>query len=140
MPKLPISEVWIGTLGLEGDGHNHPKQHGGPDRAVSLFALEVIEALRAEGHPIAPGTTGENVTVSGLAWASIVAGTKLQLAGDVILEITRPATPCNVIAASFADRNSDRISHKLHPGDSRLYARVLHEGRVRVGDAVTVLP
>ncbi|MGE0550248.1 MAG: MOSC domain-containing protein [Kofleriaceae bacterium] len=139
VPKLPIPEVWIGTLGLEGDGHNHPKHHGGPERAVSLFALEVIEALRAEGHPIAPGSTGENVTVSGLPWATIISGTKLQLGGDVVIEITRPATPCKLIAGSFADRDSDRISHKLHPGDSRLYARVLQEGRVRVGDPINVL-
>ena len=50
VPKHPIAEVEIGVLGLEGDGHAHPKHHGGPDRAVSLFALEVIQALQAEGE------------------------------------------------------------------------------------------
>src|SRR2546422_5744398 len=34
----------------------------------SMYAMEAIEALRAEGHPIVPGAIGENLTVHGLDW------------------------------------------------------------------------
>ena len=91
VPKLPVREVHVATLGLEGDGHAHPKVHGGPDRAVCLLSLELIQLLQAEGHPIYPGSTGENVTVSGLDWATLVPGARLLLGDDVIL--SSPATP-----------------------------------------------
>lgn len=138
VPKLPVDEVRIGALGLDGDGHAHPKIHGGLERAVCLYALEVIEALRAEGHPIGPGTAGENVTVRGLDWPAIVAGTRLQLGDDVLLEVTRHTEPCKQIAGSFADRNFRRIDHERHAGWSRVYARVLREGVVRVGQPIVV--
>ena len=60
VPKLPVREVRIGRLGLEGDVQKHTKIHGGPDRAVCLYALEVICALQAEGHPVYPGALGDN--------------------------------------------------------------------------------
>ena len=61
--------------------------------------------------------------------------------GDVVrLEITSPAPPCSTIAASFTGGAFKRISEKLHPGWSRLYASVLVEGEVRPGDPVVVEP
>jgi len=33
-----------------------------------------IEALQNEGHPIAFGSTGENLTVSGIDWQRVVPG------------------------------------------------------------------
>jgi len=57
----------------------------------------------------------------------------------VRIEITGFAPPCNTIRESFNDHNFTRISHKVHPGESRLYARILQEGTVRPGDAVQVL-
>jgi MOSC domain-containing protein YiiM len=55
------------------------------------------------------------------------------------LEITSYAAPCGSIRASFAGGRFKRISQKVNPGESRLYARVLREGRVRAGDAARVL-
>ena len=138
VPKLPRDELFVSTSGLEGDGHCFDL-HGGPDRAVCLFAAEVIDALRAEGHPIAAGTAGENVTVRGLDWPTIVPGVRLVL-GAVEVEITEYATPCQTIVDSFSDRRSKRISQKLHPGWSRVYARVITEGILTLGDPVRVVP
>jgi MOSC domain-containing protein YiiM len=139
VPKLAVREVRVETLGLDGDEHAHPKHHGGPERAVCLFSLEVIQRLQAEGHPIYPGSTGENVTVSGLDWPSLTSGTRLELGDKVLIEITRAAEPCKIIAASFANGDTKRIHVDEHPGESRLYARVLREGLVRVGQAVRVV-
>ena len=135
VPKHPVAEARVTTRGVAGDRQRNRLFHGGPDRAVSLYALERIEALQREGHPIVPGSTGENVTVEGIDWARVVPGAQLRL-GEVLLEVTGWAHPCKNIRPSFADADSTRVSQKLHPGWSRAYARVLREGSVRVGDAV----
>lgn len=126
--------------GLDGDWQKNRKHHGGPDRAVCLFALERIEALRAEGHPIAPGDVGENVTTVGLEWSRVVPGVRLQLGATCVLEITSFTEPCRTIRHAFSDGRSERIGQDRHPGWSRVYARVLSEGTVRAGDVIHFLP
>ena len=135
VPKRPVAEAEVGPGGLAGDRQRDLEHHGGPERAVSLFSAELLEALAAEGHPIAAGTTGENLTVSGLAWSEVVPGAELRV-GPVRLLVTSWASPCRNIAGSFADGRSSRLSQRLHPGWSRVYARVLAGGPVRVGDPV----
>ncbi|MCU0493978.1 MAG: MOSC domain-containing protein [Chloroflexaceae bacterium] len=139
VPKHAVPSAFLGTEGVGGDRQRNRKFHGGPLRAVSLYSLEIIATLQSEGHPIAPGSTGENLTLSGLDWPALVPGTHLRLGAAVELEITSYVTPCKNIAASFCNGDFSRISQKLHPGESRLYARVLREGIVHVGDGVGVL-
>ncbi|HXR58716.1 MAG TPA: MOSC domain-containing protein [Burkholderiales bacterium] len=138
VPKLPRASVGVRRTGLEGDRQRDLEYHGGPDRAVSLFSLELIEALRAEGHPIAVGTIGENLTLAGLDWPALAPGMRLEI-GEVSLELTSHAAPCRNIAGSFSDRVFTRVADKAHPGWSRFYARVLKEGTLRVGDRVRVI-
>lgn len=138
VPKLPVPSARLSPAGLEGDRQRNLEFHGGADRALCLFSMERIEALQREGHPIAPGTTGENVTIRGLDWDLVVPGATLRLT-DVMLEITGYASPCASIRPSFADGNSNRISQKKHPGWSRVYARVAGAGEIRVGDEVTAV-
>ncbi len=138
VPKQSRPAARIRASGVEGDRQRRVSGHGGPDRAVTLYSLERLEALRLEGHPIGPGSTGENLTVSGLRWDQIQAGVRLAI-GDVLLELTKPAPPCQTIAGSFLGGEFQRISEKLHPGWSRYCARVLREGDVRVGDPVALV-
>lgn len=141
VPKLPVDEAWIGPDGLEGDGHHHDAVHGGPHRAVALFAIEAIERVRADGHHgVGPGSVGENLTTSGFELSLLTVGTRLSIGDTVVLEIAAPASPCDVIKGAFADGKSGRISILLHPADSRMYARVLAEGPVRPGDPIRILP
>jgi MOSC domain-containing protein YiiM len=137
VPKRPVAEARIRPEGVEGDAQNDRANHGGPERAVSVYAAEAIAALAAEGHPISPGSTGENLTISGIAWREVVPGTELRI-GPVRLVVTRYTVPCYKIAASFADGRFLRISQEQHPGWSRVYTRVLEGGTVRVGDGVEV--
>lgn len=139
VPKLPVPRARVGFTGLEGDGHSDKRNHGGPDRAVSLLAIEVIDQLRAEGHPIAPGSTGENLTVSGLAYTDLQRGDRLQIGNEVLLELTTNATPCTTIADSFQDGDYSRLSHKRHPGSARWYARVLRAGFIETGAEIRLL-
>jgi MOSC domain-containing protein YiiM len=137
VPKRPVSSARVSAAGLEGDGQRDLRHHGGPDRALCLYSLDRIEALQREGHAIAAGTTGENLTMRGLDWDAVTPGTTLDI-GGVQIEVTAYASPCTSIRPSFADENSNRISQKLHPGWSRVYARVTGEGILRVGDRVSV--
>ena len=135
---VPATSVRHGRVtedGLEGDRQRDRFFHGGPDRALVLVSLEVIRALQGEGRPVDIGTTGENLTVSGLTWTDIIPGTEIDI-GEVRLRITEYAAPCANIHPSFADRDFSRISERRHAGWSRVCARVLTGGTVRVGDLV----
>lgn len=137
VPKLPIPQARLSSDGVEGDRQNDRRHHGGPDRAVCIYSLELIEELRREGHPIVPGSAGENLTVSGLEWDSIAPGVQLTV-GGAVLEVVSFTVPCKTIRASFADGRFERISQKTNPGWSRVYARVLFAGEARTGDAVEI--
>jgi MOSC domain-containing protein YiiM len=139
VPKHAVEAARVTALGLEGDAHRNHKHHGGPDRAVCLFAVEAIRALQAEGHPVAPGELGENVTVEGLDWSAVQPGTRMSLGDEVVLEITRFTTPCLNIRTAFRNDDYSRVSEKRHPGQSRVCARVLTPGLVRRGDPARLL-
>ncbi|MEW6688210.1 MAG: MOSC domain-containing protein [Pseudomonadota bacterium] len=138
VPKIPRHEAGVRRDGVDGDRQRDLENHGGLLRAVSLYSAELIEALRAEGHPIAPGTIGENLTLSGLEWAKLRPGVRLDI-GEISVELTGYAAPCQNIAGSFRDGRVVRVSQKVNPGWSRFYARVLKEGTLRVGDRVHVI-
>ena len=138
VPKLAVPSAQVTLNGLAGDRQRNRKYHGGPDRAVCLYSLEVIEALRAEGHSIGPGSSGENVTVAGLDWPQLKPGDRLTIGGQLQLEIMSYTTPCRYNAQWFKDGDYERIAEETHPGWSRLYARVLREGTVRPGDRVVL--
>lgn len=138
LPKLPIPRARITKERVEGDKQKTPLIHGGPDRAVCLFSLELIEALQAEGHPITPGASGENLTLAGLRWADLAPGSRIAVGRDVRLEVMSYTAPCKQNTCLFHDGSFSRISQDLRPGWSRLYAKVLAEGTVYVGDAVMV--
>jgi MOSC domain-containing protein YiiM len=139
VPKRPVDRVIVWEEGLQGDRQADLRAHGGPTRAVCLYSLEVIDKLRAEGHSIAPGAAGENVTVGGLDWSLVVPGVELWLGGEVQLEVTKYTAPCWKNAQWFRDGAFDRMNQSRHPGESRVYARVLRGGEIRVGDPVALI-
>jgi MOSC domain-containing protein YiiM len=138
VPKTAIPTAWVTTEGLEGDSHRY-RHHGGQERAVCLYSIEAIEWLRTEGHSIAPGSIGENVTVHGLDWSAVVPGRRVRLGERVLLEVTRYTTPCQTIRDVFTGGDIARVSQKTHPGWSRVYAQVLVEGLIRRDDPVRLL-
>lgn len=138
LPKLPVSEAWISLKGMDGDRHRNRVLHGGPDRALCLFSFEVLEALQREGHTVYAGATGENLNVAGLNWTRLKPGDHLEIGEEVRIELTSYCEPCRHNAQWFVKGDYSRISHQHHPGWSRLYARVLSEGRVRQGAGVWV--
>jgi MOSC domain-containing protein YiiM len=138
VPKRPVLKAVISKTGVAGDRQRNLKFHGGPDRALCLFSQELIERLQDEGHSIEAGSSGENLTLAGLEWEKLKPGNRLQVGPDVQIEIMSYTVPCDQNARWFRDEDYKRVSQKTNPGWSRLYARVLVEGLVRPGDAVTI--
>ena len=135
VPKPPVSSLQVLEQGCVGDKQNDTKHHGGPNRAVCIFSIETLEQLNSEGHPIFPGSVGENVLVQDIPWDKVGIGTQFHFE-HVILEVTGDAPPCKTIKASFLNEEFKRISVKIHPGSTRWYAKVLQSGELFVGEQV----
>ena len=76
--------------------------------------------------------------LAGIDWDGLAEGTRLRIGDEVLLELTRPTSPCTKLAASFMEENFSRVSHKTNPGWSRLCARTLQDGEIRIGDLVSL--
>lgn len=139
VPKQSVPSAEITGRGVSGDSQTDRRHHGRPVQAICLWSAEVIEGFRADGHPIHPGAAGENLTVTGVDWAQLRPGARIN-AGEVPMMISAYAIPCAKNAQWFSDRNFNRMLHDRNPGKSRLYAIPLGEGTVAAGDPVTVEP
>jgi len=135
--KLPVSDsVKITTLGIVEDFIGSPKHHGGPDQAVYVYGASDYRWWSKElGKDLAPGTFGDNLTISDLESAEFNIGDRLHL-GSVILEVSAPRIPCSTLATRMGDPQFvKRFRYTERPG---LYCRVIAEGEVKAGVDVTV--
>lgn len=135
--KFPTQEaVKITRLGLEGDVIVSKKHHGGPDQAVYVYGAADYEWWSKElEREIAPGTFGENLTISELESAQFNIGDTLHI-GEVTLQVTAPRIPCGTFATRMDDPQwVKRFRDAERPG---LYCRVIREGFVTAGDPVSV--
>ncbi|MFC1588292.1 MOSC domain-containing protein [Planctomycetota bacterium] len=133
IPKLPVEEVKVTVDGLEGDGHDH-KKHDKPTRALSLFDIEILDQIRAEGYDIKPGAAGENLTVQSLHVQKMQPGTVLNFSGGVAIELTEVRKPCFVLDSinpKFKEDVKDRIG---------FMAQVNKTGIIRPGEKIQVIP
>ncbi|MBV18840.1 MAG: sulfurase [Euryarchaeota archaeon] len=137
VPKPSVSILRVTSTGCVGDRQRDLKHHGGPTRALCIWSLEVLQALRAEGHPVQPGDVGENVLVQGVPFSDLAAGDVLEL-GAVHARLTEPASPCRTIAAAFTSGSFRSIDARQHPERTRWYAEVIVEGDVHPADAVVL--
>jgi MOSC domain-containing protein YiiM len=146
LPKRPIAGGFIGPLGLTGDVHAHAHIHGGPEKAILLIAVEVIDELKARGYALFPGALGENLTTSGIDVRSLRVGDRLR-AGAAELEITGPRTPCgqlDVYGETLKRELQDKSPPAPQPGTPRwgmsgFYASVVTPGEVLPGDIIAVV-
>ena len=141
VPKRPIPGGWVGRLGLEADAHSEPEPtHGGVNAAISIYSVESIARVAADGHRAFPGAFGENLTLEGIELGDLEAADQLHIGGGgLVLELTAHAEPCQTIAHWFVERRIARIGSKQYPQDARWYARVVSEGRMAPGDRVEVV-
>ncbi|MFZ5883523.1 MAG: MOSC domain-containing protein [Chloroflexota bacterium] len=135
--KMPVEgAVEITSLGIAGDAVCDTKNHGGPDQALYLYGGADYAWWEQElGQRLAPGTFGENLTISGLESTAFNVGDTLHI-GEVILQVTAPRIPCGTFATRMGDPQwVKKFRAAERPG---LYVRVIREGVIKAGDAITV--
>ena len=139
VPKLPVPAAEVTPAGLACDRQADRTHHGRPFQALCLWSADVIGDLAAQGHPIRPGSAGENLTLAGLDWHTLRPGTRLRV-GTALAELSFPATPCRKQAQWFSDGDFGRIDNARNPHSTRWYAWVREGGTVSAGDVVEVQP
>lgn len=127
----------VGTTGLAGDGQADLEHHGGPDKAVLAYAATHYPVWQAELGPIGlgPGGLGENLAVEGLDEDTVCIGDTWGV-GEVVLQVTQPRTPCWKLERRWG--LPDLMRRILETARTGWYLRVLREGEVAVGMAVTL--
>jgi MOSC domain-containing protein YiiM len=127
--KKPVPEVTIQeAYGVVGDAHADCLTH----RQVSLLAIESIDKMRAKGFDLQPGDFAENITTRGVELTSLPIGTRLQVGAKVVLEMTQIGKECH---ASCEIRRL--VGDCIMPREG-VFARVIHGGRVKAGDNITI--
>ncbi len=137
--KTPVNNpVRVGKLGFEADVIQNKKHHGGPDQAIYVYGTaDYAWWSKQLQSNLEPGIFGENLTISDLEGASFNIGDRLKI-GTVLLEVSASRIPCSTLAARMGDAGFvKKFKQARRPG---LYCRVLEEGEVQVGDAVTLEP
>ena len=132
--KTPAdAPVHVNKLGLAGDVQVAKKHHGGPDQAVYLYSAQDYAWFSKQlCRELAPGTFGENLTLSELP-AEVYVGDRFEV-GEVLLEVTAPRIPCATLAARVGKPDFVKTFKQAErPG---VYTRVLTEGRLKAGDEV----
>ncbi|MEO1063464.1 MAG: MOSC domain-containing protein [Actinomycetota bacterium] len=126
--KEPVPEAEITADGVVGDAVLTVEHHGGPDQAVYLYGADDYA-----WWGIDEGRFGENLTLSTLGDGVPRIGDRYRI-GEVVLEVTAPRIPCAKLAARVGEPGFvQRFADARRPGP---YARVIHGGVVRPGDAV----
>jgi MOSC domain-containing protein YiiM len=134
--KMPVAgAVKISTLGVEGDCVADAHHHGGRDQAVYAYFSEDYDWWSEKlGQKLAPGTFGDNLTISGISSPDMAIGDRFSI-GDVVLEITVPRIPCGTLARRMEDGEFVKaFRYAERPG---VYCRVIAEGEVSAGMPVT---
>ncbi|HST07432.1 MAG TPA: MOSC domain-containing protein [Gemmatimonadaceae bacterium] len=136
--KEPVTgRVRVYRLNLAGDKQSDLTVHGGPDKAVYAYPSEHYPYWHQQlpDFPLPWGAFGENFTTDGLIETEICIGDRLRI-GSAEFVVTQPRMPCYKLGIRF-DR-ADMVKRFLHAGRSGFYLRVLEEGEVGAGDAITL--
>jgi MOSC domain-containing protein YiiM len=128
--------VSITVDGIPGDAIVATEHHGGADQAIYAYSADDYDWWAQEtDHEFFPGLFGENLTIRDLP-SNMRIGDRL-LIGEVVLEATAARIPCSTFAARMRDSGFGVAFRQAErPG---IYFRVLNEGQVSVGDAVTLV-
>jgi MOSC domain-containing protein YiiM len=127
--KKPVPEVILKEeFGVVGDAHADCLTH----RQVSLLAEESIDKMRAKGFELNSGDFAENITTRGVELTTLPIGTRFQVGQEVVLEMTQIGKECH---ASCEIRRL--IGDCIMPREG-VFARVIHGGRVKAGDAIKI--
>ncbi|HTO31903.1 MAG TPA: MOSC domain-containing protein [Pararhizobium sp.] len=134
--KHPVEAgVMVDREGLIGDRICNRKHHGGVDQAVyAMGSIDLDWWSKELGRDLEPGTFGENLVIEGVDCRKISVGDRFETE-TVELEVTSTRIPCATLSARMGDPGFARRFNKA--GRPGFYCRVLKDGVVQAGDAVT---
>ncbi len=132
MPKLAVPWAVVTRAGVAGDRQRNLKVHGGPDRAVCLYSVELYDALREEGIDLQWGSIGENFTAHGLDLNNLSISAQLRV-GQTVIEITKVRVPCRNL------HQWDPRLMQIIRGRSGWMAKVIQEGIAKEGDDIEIV-
>jgi MOSC domain-containing protein YiiM len=136
--KEPVAgRIALRGVNLAGDTQADRQVHGGPDKAVYVYAQEDTRWWEGElGRPLLSGNFGENLTLRGVEVTEAVVG-EIWAIGTAVLQVAQPRVPCWKLGARLGDPHfPDHFARAGRPG---AYLRIIQEGDVGAGDAVRVL-
>jgi MOSC domain-containing protein YiiM len=136
--KEPVTgRVGVRRLNVQGDGQADLRVHGGPDKAVYAYDLSGYEYWRRELSRDLPfGQFGENLTVEGMPETEVSIGDVLRV-GTAVLQVTQPRSPCGKLVMKMGLPGFAKDF--LRSERTGFYLRVLEEGEVGAGDAISVV-
>ncbi len=131
--KEPVAgEVFVGLEAIEGDAQADRVNHGGPDKAVCVYAAahypDWRQSLNLPEMPF--GAFGENFTVEGLVEDEVCIGDVFEAEG-VVFQISQPRQPCWKLSRRW--KVKDLSARVVANGRTGWYFRVLQTGRVSAG-------
>jgi MOSC domain-containing protein YiiM len=103
--------------------------HGrsGSSRQVLLMDIETLEEFG-----ILPGRAKENITTRGIDLSGLLLGQRIR-AGEALLEITKPCTPCHQM-----DEIREGLQERLR-GRRGILCRVVQSGKIRRGERIVLV-
>jgi MOSC domain-containing protein YiiM len=137
--KQPISgRIRLSAQNLAGDGQGDLSAHGGPDKAVCVYAVEHYPLWREElGVPeCGPSWCGENFSVEGQNETAVCIGDTYRV-GTAVVQISQPRAPCWKLGRRWNRLDMPRLV--IESGRTGWYVRVLEEGDVGCGDTLTLV-
>jgi len=141
LPKPSVAEARVGPTGVDGDfnRYRHEEKRDDPGMALLILPRETLDELGREGWPVRSGDLGENITTEGVPYDAFVPGRKYR-AGEVVFEISKPCTPCdNLYLLPYVGSERGPEFLKVMLDRRGWYAKVVREGKVRVGDEVALV-
>ena len=136
--KVPLLvRVRVGRLNIDGDRQADLRVHGGPDKAVYAYDLSGYTFWRKELARALPfGQFGENLTVEGMPETEVHIDDVYRV-GGAVLQVSQPRSPCFKLALKMELPRFPRAF--LASGRTGFYLRVVEEGEIGAGDAITLL-
>jgi MOSC domain-containing protein YiiM len=136
--KEPVAgRVRVARLNVAGDGQADLRVHGGPDKAVYAYDLSGYGHWRRELERDFPyGQFGENLTVEGMPDNEVSIGDVYRV-GTSLLQVTQPRSPCGKLVMKMGVPGFAKAF--LSSGRTGFYLRVLEEGEVGPGDAISLV-
>ena len=133
--RVEESDLHLGVINLAGDRQADLSVHGGPDKAVYVYATEHYPAWQADGFAVDVGGLGENVALAGATERDVLLGDVWRW-GEALVQVSQPRSPCYKLAIHTGRKDiGPRMIETRRCG---WYLRVLEPGTVPTSGPLTL--